>query len=90
MSENSFQPNYVVPPGATLEEVLFDRKMTPVGLAEQIDVPIEIIAGILKGETPISDEIAYKFHDCLGIATSFWIRLEKNYRDGLARGATVI
>lgn len=90
MSERSFQPNYVVPPGETLEEVLLDRKMTPVGFAEQIDVPIEIIAGILKGETPISDEIAYKFHDYLGISTSFWIRLEKNYRDGLARGAEVL
>lgn len=36
MRNRSFLPTYAVPPGETLEEVLFDRNLTPIEFSKKV------------------------------------------------------
>lgn len=81
MSENQFKPNYAIPPGETLREVLEDKNLDPANLSKTIGISVSVIEGILNGEEPITGEIAQTFEMHLDIPASFWNNLEANYKN---------
>lgn len=82
-----FNPDYAVPPGETLKEVLEDRKISFPELAKRCGLSFATLAGILSGSTAINQDIAARFEKALGTPASFWIRREEVYRKGIKRNA---
>lgn len=82
-----YQPDYAVPPGASLAEALEDQGMTQAELARRTNRPAKTISEIVTGKAMITPETALQFERVLGIPASFWSNLERNYREVLARQA---
>lgn len=85
---NEFIPDYAVPPGDTLAEVLEDRGMTQAELAKLMGRPRKTINEIIRGKAAITPETALQLEQVLDIPASFWCSLEMNYRLDLARLAS--
>ncbi len=80
-----YKPDYAVPPGETLLEILEHKGMTQLQLAERTGKVPKTINEIVQGKNPITPETALQFERVLGVPASFWNNLEKNYRQVLAR-----
>ena len=59
--------------------------MTQKELANRMGRPLKTINEIVKGKAAITAETALQLERVLGVPASFWINLEKNYREALAR-----
>jgi len=77
--------NIAIPPGETLLETLECMDMTQREFAARVGMAIKTINEIIKGKAPITAETALKFEAVLDVPASFWINLESNYREALAR-----
>lgn len=80
-----FEPDYIVAPGETLMETIESLGITQTELAKRTGRPLKTINGIIKGNTAITPETALQLEKALGIPSSFWINLESNYREQLAK-----
>lgn len=83
--ELGFRPDYAVPPGETLLEVLDSVSMTQTELASRAGRPRKTINEIIKGKAAITAETALQFEKVLGVPASLWLGLERGYRESLAR-----
>lgn len=86
----AFNPDYAVPAGATLRDVLQHTGMTQSDLAARADLSLKHINQIIHGAAPITAETALALEKVTGVSSSIWNRLETNYRDRLARLNDVI
>lgn len=80
-----FRPDYAVPPGETLVEVLEAKGISQSELAERTGRPKKTINEIANGKAAITPETAIQFERVLGVPAVFWNALEQNYRATLAR-----
>lgn len=85
--ENMYAPDFVSPPGETLEELLEDRGMTQAELAERMGRPRKTINEIIQGKAAITAETALQLERVLGTPARFWLEREQHYREFLAREA---
>ncbi|MBC8121562.1 MAG: helix-turn-helix domain-containing protein [Gemmatimonadaceae bacterium] len=83
--KNSYTPDFVLPPGATLKEVLAERGMTQAELARRMGRPQKTISEIINGKAELTPETAQQLELVLCIPASFWNNLERNYREWEAR-----
>ena len=72
--------NIAIPPGELLAEELEARRMTPSELASSLECAVEIVDGIMAGETPITREAALALENVLGLKAQVWLNLESSYR----------
>lgn len=80
-TENTgFNPDFAVPPGYTLKEVLDDRGMTQKDLSKRTEVTEKHITNIIKGVARISPKFATELEKVLNISARFWLNLEANYQ----------
>lgn len=84
-STHPFDPDYVIPPGATLLETIEELGLTQKALAERMGRPIKTINEIVKGIAAITAETALQLERVTGVPAEFWTRAEANYRERLAR-----
>ena len=89
MTDNSgavfgYEPDYAVPPGETLAEVLEVRGMSQAELARRTGVSAKHINLILKGTAPITPDTALKLERVLNIPARIWNALEVNYQGHLS------
>ncbi|HRZ43767.1 MAG TPA: HigA family addiction module antitoxin [Candidatus Paceibacterota bacterium] len=82
---NQLEPNYAVPPGATLLETIESLGMSQAELASRMGRPLKTINEIVKGKAAITPETALELEKVLGAPASFWNNAERNYRETLAR-----
>lgn len=75
------------PPGETIKEQLEYQEMSVESFAEQIGLSSEDTENLLNGNTELDLPIAIQLENVLGLPVSFWLNLEKIYRDKLAKGA---
>ena len=80
-----FQPDYAVPPGATLKETLEAKGLSQADLAVRSGMAEKTISQIVNGIAPISCETAEKLELVLGIPASFWNASERTYRQMLVK-----
>lgn len=66
-------------PGLMLKETLVASKITQKKLASMIDMQPSHLSEIIKGKRNISQSIAEKFENILGIPASHWIELQAKY-----------
>ncbi len=83
--QNQYTPDYVSPPGETLEEILDERGMTQADLASRMGRPKKTISEIVNGKAAITPDTALQLEKVLGISASFWNNRERHYREFLAR-----
>lgn len=81
----SFSPDWAVPPGETLQELLDDLDMSQAELAARLDRPKKLVNEIIQGKTAITADTAIQLERVLGLKARFWLNLEQNYREALAR-----
>lgn len=84
-----WRPEWSVPPGDILLEALEERGISQSELARRLNRPIKTINEIVKGKASITAESAIQLERALGISARFWINLESQYREGLARQAAL-
>ena len=82
---NEFEPDFVLLPGETLQEVLEERGISQANLAERTGRPKKTINEILQGKAAITPETALQLERVLGVPAAFWNNLERNFRENLAR-----
>ena len=80
-----YKPDYAVPPGDTLLETLEYHNISQAEFAKRTGRPLKTINGIIKGYVAITPESALQFEKVLGVPASFWINLESNYQELIAR-----
>ena len=88
MSRNKkyiYEPDYAVPPGETLEEVMESLGMTQKDLALRTGLTVQTLNRIFKGEQPITYETANRLELVTGVPARFWNNLESQYREGLSK-----
>ena len=79
-----YEPDYAVPPGITLGEVLDSLNMTQVDLSRRTGKTQKTITQIIKGLAPITSATAIELERATGAPAKFWNNLESNYREQLA------
>ncbi len=83
--DHEFRPDYVVPPGETVAEMLQYNNMTQAELAGRMGRPKKTINEIIKGKAAITPDTAQQLEHVFGVPASFWSNLDANYRLALAR-----
>ena len=81
----TFTPDYAVPPGATLQEVMTSLGMPQKELAVRTELTEQTLNRIFKGEQPISYTTANRLELVTGIPAGLWNNLEAQYREQLAK-----
>ena len=80
-----FDPDYAIPPGETLKEVMESLDMTQKELSIRTGLTVQSLNRISKGEQPITYETANRLELTTGISARMWNNLESQYRDQLAK-----
>ena len=82
---NEYQPDYAVPPGDVLAVELEMRGMTQQELAKRTGLTPKHIVAIAKAKSSITPETAIKLERALGMPAEYWLNLESQYQEVLAR-----
>jgi addiction module HigA family antidote len=80
-----FTPDWVIPPGATIADLLQERGWTQVEFASRIDYTPKHVNLLIKGKESINEETALRLERVLGSSVGFWLTLEARYREALTR-----
>jgi len=84
LKKYTFEPDYAVPPGKTLLEVMEFLYMTPKEIHARTGITVNSLNQIATGEQPITHEIANHLELATGVPAGLWNNLEKQYRELLA------
>lgn len=71
-------------PGITLRETLDEIGMSQVELAKRMQRPEQTISTILNSQKAITPDTAIQLEKVLGIPSTFWNNLQKNYEENTA------
>ena len=82
---NEYQPDYAVSPGEVLAVELEMRGMTQQELAKRTGLTPKHIVAIAKAKSAITPETAIKLERALGMPAEYWLNLESQYQEVLAR-----
>ena len=82
---NEYRPEFVTPPGETLQDLIDTIGMTKAELAGRIGKTPKHVGDIIKHGAPITPTTAMAFEKVLGTPASFWNNRERRYRESLAR-----
>jgi addiction module HigA family antidote len=82
-----FAPDYSVPPGEILAEMLEARRLSQVELAARCELSEKHVSQIITGKASVTSETALLLERTLGVAASLWLNLESSHRLYLARQA---
>lgn len=80
-----FEPDYTVPPGDTILELLAERGMTAADLAQKMLTDLPHVLRLLTGEEPLTESDALDLEEIFGVSFDFWMNYERRYREDLAR-----
>ncbi|OGV36884.1 MAG: hypothetical protein A2X48_15945 [Lentisphaerae bacterium GWF2_49_21] len=83
----SYNPDYAVPPGDTIREVMETFGIAQSEFAIRLGISVQTLKRIFKGEQPITSETSNRLEMVTGTPASFWNKLESNYREQLAKSA---
>lgn len=81
----TFQPDYAVAPGKTLQEVMASLDMNQKELAKRLELTEQSLIRILRGEQPITYSTAGRLELVTRVPAHFWNNLEAEYREQLAK-----
>jgi len=79
-----FIPDYAVPPGKTLQEVMGSLGMSQKEMAVRTGLTVQTLNRIFKGDQPITYETANRLELVTGVPARYWNNLELQYQEQLA------
>ncbi|MDO9229710.1 MAG: helix-turn-helix domain-containing protein [Syntrophales bacterium] len=80
-----FAPDYAVPPGKTLKEIMVSLGMSQREMAMRTGLTVQTLIRIFKGDQPISYETANRLELVTGVPARYWNNLELQYQEQLTR-----
>jgi plasmid maintenance system antidote protein VapI len=80
-----FDPDYAIPPGETLKELIDSLEMSQKELSKRTGLTVQSLNRIIKGEQPITYDTANIFELVTNVPAKMWNNLEANYREQLAK-----
>lgn len=66
-------------PGEFLREILDDMALTQAALADAIGVSPMRVSHVLKGDRPVTAELALRLGRALGQTPQYWLNLQSTY-----------
>ena len=84
-SPNSFEPDWLSPPGETIRDLIDERRLTLAEFARQIGCSSKDATELLRGRASVTPEIAQKLATVLGSSPRFWLARESQYRADMVR-----
>lgn len=78
-NDNDIIPAIAVHPGSILKRELQERGMTQKELAKSMGMPAPNLSDIVKGKRPVTEAIAIKLEEALGISFQTWMNLQSQY-----------
>lgn len=84
---NAYKPDYVVSPGEVLEFELDMRGMKQQELAKRTGLTPKHIGALVNSKSSITPETAIKLERAIGMPAQYWMNLETQYQEVLARAA---
>lgn len=81
----TYEPDYAVPPGETLRELLEQKGISQADLALRTGLAKKTISQIMTGDAPITLDTANKFELALGVPSRFWNNRELLFREAISR-----
>jgi HTH-type transcriptional regulator / antitoxin HigA len=84
-TDNRYEPDLVLPPGDTLDELLDDIGMTQAELAKRTGLSTKHINQIVNGAAAITPETALLLERATGVGARTWSNLEVAYREYVSR-----
>lgn len=85
-----FKPNWTMPPGQTLRLELIEREETAQAFAKRSGLEPDWLALFFRGQTELTQAHAKTLANVMGISEELWLNMERDYREGLERGAAVV
>lgn len=79
-TSTQYDPDYMVHPGAILEETLEARGMKKITFSRLVGLSDKTISQIISGIAPITASSAIQFERVLGVSAALWNSLESRYR----------
>lgn len=76
-----FKPDYAVPPGATISELMRERHLTTEWMAAQLNMRQPDFMALLAGRLKIDEPLASTLAMLIGPSPSFWLNRERQYRE---------
>ena len=87
MSESlPFEPDWAVPPGATIAALLEALSLSREALATQLGANVEKVQRLMLGLEEVDGDLAGRLSRCLGPSKRFWVNREAQYRADVERG----
>ncbi len=80
-----FNPDWIVPPGITIADLLKERGWTQIEFALRINFTPKHVNLLIKGKAAINEETALRLERVLGSTVGFWLTREARYREALTR-----
>lgn len=80
-----FSPDWASPPGGTILDLLEERDWSQADLASRLGCSEKHTSHLINGKVSLTSDIATKLERVLGSSAQFWLNLEANYQQRLAR-----
>ena len=82
---STFAPDWISPPGDTIEDLLEERGWTKAKFAERTGFTPKHINELVKGRVPISADAAERLSRVLGSTSDFWLVRDAQYQAACER-----
>ncbi|TWU16794.1 helix-turn-helix domain-containing protein [Allorhodopirellula heiligendammensis] len=80
-----YEPDFAVPPGATLRETIDELGIDQRELAERTGLATKTLNQIIKGKAPLTQQTAMLLERVTNVPARIWNNLEAEYQEQLAR-----
>ncbi|KJS04966.1 MAG: DNA-binding protein [Gammaproteobacteria bacterium BRH_c0] len=81
----TFQPDWVSPPGDTIIDLMEERDWNQAELAQRLGFSPKHLNQLVKGKVSLTHDAALRLERVLGATARFWLNREAQYREQLAR-----
>lgn len=80
-----FQPDWVSPPGNTIDDLLDEKGWSQAEFAQRCGYTTKHVSQLINGKATITEDTAIKLERVLGSSARFWMTREVQYRESVAR-----
>jgi len=80
-----FNPDWISPPGDTIDDLLEELDWTQAQLAKRLGYTTKHVSQLVNGKAPITEDTALKLARVLGSTEEFWLEREAQYRAALVK-----
>lgn len=83
--EKGFKPDYAIPPGETIKELLETRRISVWTLAHHLQLSVGEVLDLCEGNLKISQTLATDLEKVFNVPAYFWLNLQAQYDEAKGR-----